>query len=190
MAPGPSQTERVNRDRAFDLMMSEHGEAVVLITEGDASMLPHLAGGDAVLAVPIAGPPRAGDLLLYEQSDYWVVHRCLGAATTKDGRRGYRTRGDGRNVLDPLLTADRVRARIVAVRRAGAWRSLDGTLARGYARLIAAHDLFWAAGGIVARTIGLGGLVASIDSGLLRLLVPPVFPAVHRRMADKGRLIE
>ena len=170
--------------------MSERGAAIVEITPGDTSMVPHLSGGDAVRAVPLAGPPALGDLLLFRQSDYWVVHRFLGAARTRDGRRGFRTRGDGRNVLDPLLSVEDVRARIVALRRAGAWHSLEGIPARGYARAIAWHDLLWAAAGVAARKVGLGRIVATADLGLLRVLVPPVFPAVHRRIADEGRLIE
>jgi hypothetical protein len=178
----PSQPGGVLRDEALRLMLSERGEAFVLVTDGDTSMAPLLRGGDGVLAGPLATPPRPGDLLLYRQQDYWVVHRCLGTAAA-DGRSGLRTRGDGRNVLDPLLGADDVRARIVALRRGGAWRSLEGPAARSYARLMAWHDLFWAAAGIGARKIGLGRMVAAIDLGVLRLAVPLAFPLLHRRIA-------
>jgi len=183
MPNDPSQPTGVLRDQALRLLLFERGEAVVFVTEGDTSMVPHLRGGDAVLAAPLAAPPRRGDLLLYRQQDYWVVHRCLGWAAAPDGRSGLRTRGDGRNVLDPHLVAEDVRARVVALRREGAWRSLQGRPARVYSRFMAWHDLFWAAAGVVARRIGLGRAVAAIDLGVLRLSVPLVFPILHRRIA-------
>ncbi len=171
------------RDQALDLMLSTHGSAIVLVTQGDTSMVPHLRGGDAVLAVPLAAAPGRGDLLLYRQSDYWVVHRCLGRAVARDGQAGLRTRGDGRNALDPLLAPGDILARVTAVRRRGVWRSLESRGARVYARLMAWHDLFWAAVGVVARKAGLGRAVSEIDLLSLRLSVPLAFPLFHRRIA-------
>ena len=182
----PSQPTGVLRDQALQWMLSERGEAIVLVTEGDTSMLPHLSGGDAVLAVPLVAPPARGDLVLYRQQEYWVVHRCLGWARAPDGGTGLRTRGDGRNVLDPRVQAADVRARIVALRRGGAWRSLQGPPARVYARLMACHDLFFAAAGVVAGKAGLGRVVAAIDLGVLRLTVPLAYPLFHRRIAPPG----
>jgi hypothetical protein len=166
------------------MMLATRGSAVVVVTEGDTSMLPHLRGGDAVLAVPVAATPGRGELLLYRQQGYWVVHRCLGEAVTHDGRAGLRTRGDGRNALDPLLSPDDVLARVMALRRGGAWRSLEGRPARVYALLMAWHDLFWAAVGVAARSSGLGRLVAGIDLLVLRVSVPLAFPLCHRRIAQ------
>ena len=183
MRSGPSQPSGVPRDEALHLMLSTRGSAVVAVTEGDTSMVPHLRGGDAVLAVPLVATPGRGDLLLYRQQDYWVVHRCLGGAVTRDGRAGLRTRGDGRNALDPLLSPEDVLARVSALRRGGAWRSLEGRPARVYAQLMAWHDLFWAAVGVAARGSGLGRLVAGIDLLVLRLSVPLVFPLFHRRIS-------
>jgi hypothetical protein len=177
-----SPTNGVLRDEALRLVLVERGSAIVPVTEGDTSMVPHLRGGDAIRAEPLVAPPAPGDLVLYRQQDYWVVHRCLGRAVSADGRWGLRTRGDGRNVLDPHLAAEDVLARVVALRRGGQWRSLDGPAARLYAGGMAAHDLCWAAAGIVARKIGLGGLVAALDLAVLRVLVPIVFPLIHRRI--------
>jgi hypothetical protein len=182
MPPVPSHSSGVLRDEALRLMLSERGAAVVPVTAGETSMVPHLEGGDAVLAVPVAAPPAPGDLLLYRQQDYWVVHRCLGRATAVDGRTGFRTRGDGRNVLDPHLASENVLARVVAVRRGGTWRSLDGSTARVYASCMVWHDLCWAAAGVVARKAGLGSFVAALDLGALRLAVPIAFPLFHRRI--------
>jgi hypothetical protein len=183
MSNVPSHPSGVQREHALSLMFSERGGAVVLVAGGDSSMLPLLRGGDAVLAVPLQTEPALGDLILFGQRDYWVVHRCLGRAESRDGRAGFRTRGDGRNVLDPHLLAGDVRARVVAVRRGGGWRSLEGTPARGYAQLMAWHDMAWAAAGIAARRIGLGAVVAALDLAVLRVAVPLAFPLFHRRMA-------
>jgi hypothetical protein len=163
-------------------MLSERGTAIVPITEGDTSMAPHLAGGDAVLATSRADRPRPGDLLLYRQGDYWVVHRFLGWTAGRDGNRGLRTRGDGRNALDPRLLPEDVLARVDALRRGGDWRSLSGARAGLYARLMAWHDLAWAAAGVVGGKLGIGGIVAAIDRSLLRVVVPLAFPIFHRRM--------
>jgi len=183
MPTDPTHPHRLKLDQALDLVMSQRGQVVIPITAGDSSMIPHLRGGDAVLAIPPAGLPSCGDLVLFWQMDYWVVHRSLGPVVTRDGRSGLRTRGDGRNALDPLVVVDDVRARIVAVRRGGVWRTLDGTPARIYARLVAWHDLFWAAAGVVAGSVGLGRAVAAIDLALLRIAVPLVFPLIHGRIA-------
>ena len=171
------------RDQALHMMLATRGSAIVVVTQGDTSMVPHLRGGDAVLAVPLAVAPGRGDLLLYRQSDYWVVHRCLGPVVAHDGRAGLRTRGDGRNALDPLLAAEDVLARVVALRRGGAWRSLESRPARAYAQLMAWHDLFWAVAGVVARRLGLGSAVAATDLVVLRVSVPLAFPLFHRRIA-------
>ena len=178
-----SQPNGVLRDQALHMLLSSHGSAIVLVTPGDTSMVPHLRGGDAVLAVPLTASPGWGDLVLYRQSDYWVVHRCLGRVVARDGRAGLRTRGDGRNVLDPLLAAEDVLARVTAVRRGGVWRSLEGRKARTYSYLVAGHDLFWATAGVVGRKVGLGRAVAAMDHVSLRLSVPLAFPLFHRRIA-------
>ena len=183
MPGGPSQPPRVLRDHALELMLSDRGEVIVSVTEGDTSMVPHLRGGDAVLAVPSVAVPGPGDLLLFRQQDYWVVHRCLAWASASDGSRCLRTRGDGRNELDPPLPPADVRARIVALRRGGAWRSLQGGPARWYARCVAWHDMFFAAAGVLARKAGLGPAAAAIDRGTLRFWAPLTFPICHRRIA-------
>jgi len=182
MPSEPSHSSGVLRDDALKLLLAERGTAIVPVREGETSMVPHLTGGDAVLASPLSAPPAPGDLLLYRQQDYWVVHRCLGRGVGRDGRSGFRTRGDGRNVLDPLLPPEAVLARVVAVRRAGTWRSLSGPAARVYARAMAWHDLSWAAAGHVARKAGFGTLVSRCDLGALNVLVPLVFPLCHRRI--------
>jgi hypothetical protein len=157
------------------------------IAPGDTSMTPHLAGGDVVVAVPPRPVPRPGDLLIYLQQDYLVVHRYLGAARDPSGRPCLRTRGDGRNQLDPPLFAEAVRARVVSIGRSGAWRTVQGPMPEAYARLVAWHDQVWAVLGIAGRKVGLGRAVAAIDGALLRLVARLFFAPVHGRMAPPDR---
>jgi hypothetical protein len=151
-------------------------------------MRPHLLGGDQVAVVAPRARPRAGDLLVYRQQDYLVVHRYLGRARAADGNRCLRTRGDGRNELDPPVLPDAVAARVVAVARDGAWRSLEGTGAMVYARLVAWHDLAWAAAGVGARRIGFGGVAARLDRWFLTIGAAVLFPVIHARIAAPAAL--
>ncbi|HKQ62516.1 MAG TPA: S24/S26 family peptidase, partial [Candidatus Polarisedimenticolaceae bacterium] len=95
------------------------------------SMTPTLASGQT-LGVEFAPEAlRRGDLLLFRQQDYLVVHRLLGPASFPDGRRCWRTRGDGMLALDPPVDPARVVGRVVAVQLGEEWRSLEGRWARG-----------------------------------------------------------
>jgi len=174
-------------DEALELLLKERGGAVIPIAGEDTSMAPHLAGGDLIAAGPLKHSPRVGDLLVFRQRDYLVVHRYLGTARTPDGTPCLRTRGDGRNELDPPVAPSAVRARVTAVRRAGSWRSLDGPVPEAYARLVAWHDHAWAIAGIVGRRIGAGTLVTTIDRVLLRVASMLLFSPFHRRIAPPAQ---
>lgn len=176
----PPDASRVSRERALRLALEAGGEALVVVAKGDTSMLPHLGGGERFLAVPARIPPGLGDLIVFAQQDYLVIHRYLGNAKTPERRTCLRTRGDGRSEFDPPLLPDRVLGRAAAVCRDGAWRSLDGPAAHAYARVVACHALAWAAAAVPARRIGLGGAVAAVDRVLLRLAAALVFPLCHR----------
>jgi hypothetical protein len=168
---------------AVRLLLQEKRSVVLLIAAGDTSMVPLLRGGDAVLAAPWSGQLCAGELLVFRQHDYLVVHRCLGGASTPEGAPCLRTRGDARTELDPPVLAERVVARVRAIRRAGVWRSLDGPGARLHGRLVAWHVLFWAASAIVLGRIGLRPAASAIDRGLLAIAIPCTFPFLHPRLA-------
>jgi hypothetical protein len=170
------------RDEALRLALETSGAAVLTIVAGDRSMEPTLYGGDAVLAVPLAGDPARGDLLVFRQNDDLVVHRFLGPARTREGAPCLRTRGDGRAELDPPLLRAAVRARVAAVRRGDDWRSLQGAGPRLYARLVAGHDLAWAGAIHVLRPLGLSRAAALADRGLLTLGSRLATPFVHRRV--------
>ena len=169
-------------DEALRLALTASGSAVLTIVPGDRSMEPTLYGGDAVLAVPLPDEPVRGDLLVFRQNDDLVVHRYLGPARAKDGAPCLRTRGDGRHELDPPPARAAVRARVAAVRRGAAWRSLDGGAPRVYAFLVAAHDLAWAGAIHLLRPIGLSGAAAVLDRTLLTLGARVAVPLAHRRV--------
>jgi hypothetical protein len=173
----------VSGDEAIRLLLSDLGTAVIAVASGDTSMEPHLPGGCRIALAPARDVPRPGDVLVYRQHDYLVVHRYLGPAAAADGRPCLRTRGDGRNVLDPPVFADAVSARVTAVERSGSWRSLDGPGAAFYARLVAWHALAWAAAGAVSRPVGAGALVAWLDRAVLRVGATLFFTPFHGRVA-------
>ncbi|HEX4823391.1 MAG TPA: hypothetical protein VFV19_03690 [Candidatus Polarisedimenticolaceae bacterium] len=169
-------------DQALTLVLDARGRAILPIAGHDSSMTPHFSGGDLVAAGAPHDAPRPGDVIVFVQQDYLVVHRYLGAARDPSGRPCLRTRGDGRNELDPAVPAGAVRARVVAVRRDGVWRSLEGALPSLYARCVARHDLFWAAAGVLGRKVGLGGLASAFDRTFLRLAAAFLFTPLHPRV--------
>ena len=166
---------------AVRLLLAEGRPAILLIAAGDTSMEPLLHGGDAILAAPSHDRPRPGELLVFRQQDYMVAHRYLGRARTPDGAPCLRTRGDARNELDPPVDADRVVARVRAIRRGGVWRSLDGPGARIHGRLVAWHALAWSACAIVLGRAGLRPAAAALDRALLALTIPWSFALLCRR---------
>ena len=170
-------------DEALKLVLEDGRSSVVPIVQGDASMAPLLHGGDAVVAAAVdpAGPVR-GEIVIFRQNDYLVIHRYLGRARAADGTPCLRTRGDGRNRLDPPLAAANLRGRAIAVRRNGAWRSLDGPGARLFRFAIASHALFWAGTGAWARRAGLGRAVEALDFALLSVTAPWAFAVLHARL--------
>ena len=157
------------------------------IRDGDRSMLPLLRPGQVVEVEyfvdrpPDSGPPlrlRRGDLLLFRQSDYLVVHRLIKRARAVAGGPALRTRGDGWNALDPALEPQRIVGRVTALQDEAGWWSLRTAGARLYATCVAWHDLFYA---------GLGLCAAAGDRVLGRLRLPPILlPSV--RLLDRGTL--
>jgi hypothetical protein len=180
-------------DAAVDLM-GRAGRGGTVRVKG-ASMIPTLREGQ-LLAIEFS--PRSlavGDLLVYRQGDLLMVHRLLGPARAASGVRALRTRGDGLSRLDPRLDPSRVLGRVIALRTGAAdgWRTTRTGRARLYARCVAWHDLFWAAGGFGARKlealIGRCGVrpplqrwVAAVDRSLLwgvhRLLFAWAHPSI------------
>lgn len=154
------------------------------------SMRPGLHEGDEVLIAFSTDGLRRGEILLFRQRDYLVVHRLLGR-----GRGGWRTRGDARNELDPWVAPERVLGRAIAQRRGERWWSLEGPGASLYRQGMAWHGLFWWAAGVVAswpqrllRRVGirlpLRAGVAAIDRLQARLAHALLFRLLHRRCPE------
>jgi hypothetical protein len=173
----------VSADEALRLLLSERGTAVISVAADDTSMEPLIAGGDRIALVPPRSAPRRGDVLVYRQQHYLVVHRYLGSASAPDGRPCFRTRGDGRNTLDPPLFPEAVAARVTSVERSGSWRSLEGRGPAFYARLVAWHGLGWAAAGVALRRLRAEAVAAWLDRACLRAAHALFFEACHGRVA-------
>ena len=178
-------------DAAVELMGRAGRQGTVRV-RGE-SMVPTLLPGQTILADFAAQTPRLGDLLLFRQEGTLIVHRYLGPSRKRDGKRGYRTRGDGSKVLDPVVYPDKVVGRGIAVQRDGRWYSMEGGLARIYGAALALHDLFWYVAARCAalpdRFFGLLGirrplcrLAQAFDRRLLALADGIFFTYVHREM--------
>lgn len=171
-------------------LMGRRGGGAVLPMRGE-SMLPMLREGQLVAVDLSPFEPELGDLLLFRQQDYLVVHRFLGPASQEDGSPAFRTRGDGLPGLDPSVERARVRGRVRAIEDRGLWWSLEGGGARAWALAVALHDLCWAGAAVMAgradgrlRRVGLRSAVrpwvVRTDRALLGLAHRLLFPAFHR----------
>jgi hypothetical protein len=150
-------------------------------------MEPTLPHGSEIVVDFRARAFRRGDLVVFRQGREVVVHRYLGRARFPDGRPCLRTRGDGLLYLDPPLAPEHVLGMVVLVRRAGLWRDLGGRGPRLYARLLAGHDYFWAACGVLAERLQRGRhsawrLARRLDRALLRRADAALFARLHREV--------
>ena len=159
-----------------------------------SSMMPTLREGQRVAVRLEARDLDRGDLLLFRQVDYLVVHRLLGTAHFPDGRPCLRTRGDGRPALDPPVDRGQVRGKVVAIEGDGYWWDLQGGGAKAYGLGLAMHDFFWAAAAVLAgkaeRVLQRLGItwparawIARLDSALLTLTHQLLFKHMHSRIA-------
>jgi hypothetical protein len=140
-------------------LMGQGGRDGTVRVQGE-SMRPTLRPGQ-LLAVDFAPRDLArGDLLVFRQGGLLLVHRLLGPARTREGRKRLRTRGDGVLTLDPPLDLECIVGRVVAIEDHGRWRSVRKPAARVYARLVALHDFFWG---------GMGSVFRRVDYGLERI---------------------
>ena len=180
-------------------MLGSAGRGGTVRVQG-LSMMPMLRQGQ-VLAVDFSPERlRRGDLLVFRQVDYLVVHRLLGPAPRSLDQPRYRTRGDAVPGLDPHVTRDRILGRVTAVRDGGGWWNLRSRKARFYARMLALHDLCWAAAGLAAgkvdggirRVLGLKGpfrtWTAALDRTVLRLAHGLTFRLFHSRCEIQAEL--
>jgi hypothetical protein len=153
------------------------------------SMEPTLPDASEILVDFSKRSFRRGDLVVFRQDRYVVVHRYLGPARFPDGRPCLRTRGDGLLALDPACARESVLGGVLQMRRGGTWWDLGSRGARSYSRAVAWHDLFWAAAGVLTERL-LGGrgavwrLVRRADRALLRRADAALFPRLHRPVEE------
>jgi len=192
MPPGPRILSGDVLDAAVELM-GRSGRLGTVRVRG-TSMEPTLHERDVVAVDFAAGRPLRGDLLLFRQDELLIVHRFLGRGRRRGRPPYYRARGDGRIRLDPPVAPERVVGRVVALDDGSGWRSLRGAAARVYARLLAWHDLGWAAVGVAARAteralagigvhVHLEARAMRIDRWLLHAAHRALFARVHARIA-------
>jgi hypothetical protein len=177
-------------EHALELLTRERATAIWAM-QGE-SMLPTLVDGQRV-AIKL-GPSHLerGDLLLFRQADYLVVHRLLGGTACPDGRPCLRTRGDGRQLFDPPVDHEMVKGRVIAIEAEGLWWDLRGAGAKIYALGLVLHDLKWALAGMLARRVQeslrllgiscpLQAWVGAIDRALLGMAHRMLFKRLHAR---------
>lgn len=195
--PPESKLPRPLLDAAVG-MLGEAGIGGVISVQG-GSMLPTLTPGSEVEVEFGPRETRFGDLLVFRQGDYLVVHRCLGRGRSSGGIRTLRCRGDGVAGLDPPVAPASVIGRVLSARRDDGWRTLSTRRARAYGILLAAHDLAWGAAAAAAGRIedalrrrgvpvSARKLVVGMDGALLRIVDGVLFNGMHpRRMAPAAR---
>lgn len=200
----PTSLHVKHLDGAIELM-GRGGRLRILPMRGE-SMLPTLRSGESIIVDFRPERIERGDLVLFRQADYLVVHRLLGPASREDGTPLLRTRGDGRSALDPPLPRDRLRGRVLGARIEGRWCGFNGAAARVYGLSLALHGLAWAGAGALARALDrrlrrlgfpspLEGWTAAADRALLHAVHRSLFHRLHPRLpaprsaADLERLL-
>jgi hypothetical protein len=165
-------------DEAIGLL-ADRGLPVTLTVTSD-SMTPTLPPASSIRVAPGGDPLRRGEILVFRQAGYLVVHRFLGRSSRS--RTSLRARGDSARPLDPPIAAEHVVGRVVAVRRGEEWRSLAGSGARAYGAALAWHGLFWSWLRSRTGTAGLGSLVEGADRALVGAADRVFFRLAHRRI--------
>jgi hypothetical protein len=178
-------------DAAVVLLGKARHSGTLILT--GCSMLPTLRPGQRLYVKFGAGRLRVGDLVLFRQDDYLVVHRLVASGSDSGGFCRLRSRGDGVPRLDPELDPSSILGRVVAVDDAHGKLDLETRAARSYAWGVACHSRLWAGLGwlalvadrVVAK-IGLVGrfrlMTAALDRLVLRTAHRLLFRRVHGSM--------
>lgn len=162
-------------------LLARSGEEIWVPVVGD-SMRPFLDDGDRVAVRPGRFRPRLGELAIFRQADYVVLHRLLGPVRGAGEEGPYRARGDGRSRLDPPVSASAVLARAAAIDTGRGLFRLDGTGARLYAVAVGLHALAWGAIAAAVRPAGAEEAVARLDRACLSAAHALCFRLLHRRL--------
>jgi signal peptidase I len=128
-------------DAAIDAVLNIWADAErqnIVPIEG-VSMHPFLQHGDQALLKHGLRGLQTGDIIVFRQDNQLVAHRLL--ALRSDG--SCLTKGDNVQFTDPVVTADQVVGRVLAVNRNGRVMRLDTLQWRVTGRLIGGTALFW-----------------------------------------------
>ena len=122
-------------DPFLDLLREalQRGRTVTIRARGH-SMRPLVPDGSKVTLVPLAGPPKVGEIVAYGRGRQLVIHRV---SRVKNGQ--VTTMGDGgRGRADPAVDVRRLLGRAVEVRTPRGWLvRLDTPQARVFGRALA-----------------------------------------------------
>ena len=106
------------------------------------SMRPLIRDGDLVLVAHGHADVRQGDVVVFRREGKLVAHRVLRVYGAGTGKR-FLTKGDNAPQFDPLLGAEEIVGRVLAVRRGDRQMSLDTTAWRSVGRFVAVATLAW-----------------------------------------------
>ena len=151
----PSPQER-HRRTAVDLLGEKwQNEGIIRLQVSGESMAPLLRPEEHVIAAPVpAGDLRRGDLVVVRRQGVLVTHR-LAAHSVGDG---WYTKGDNSLGVDPLVPADAILGRVVALEVLGGL--LDTS---GWRWTILNRILGWI-GGCQTAVLGAAGQLETWDS--------------------------
>lgn len=91
------------------------------------SMQPTLSAGDSVRIVPLEGPPRMGDIVVFPRDTELILHRVVRVRRDVTGGEGrVVTAGDGLGYLDGVIEFGDILGKVEMVENsAGAWSPED-----------------------------------------------------------------
>ena len=106
------------------------------------SMSPTIQDGDRVLVAHGPAGVRRGDVVVFWRDGRLVAHRVL-CIQRGDAGLTFVTKGDSASHLDPLVSADEIVGRVLAVERNDRRMSLDTAAWRTAGWLMAVSTLTW-----------------------------------------------
>lgn len=109
-------------DTAIQLWKTQDKRHWIAVTGN--SMLPLMRAGDQVLVVHNCSHIQPGDVIVFWQSNQLIVHRVIRVEPTPATLR-FLTKGDNGLAFDPMVSADQVIGKVLAVRRADRETLLD-----------------------------------------------------------------
>lgn len=106
------------------------------------SMLPLLRDGDQVLVAHGYAGVRRGDVVVLRHNSALVAHRVLRIFSDEAGTQ-LLTKGDNASQFDPVVSAEAILGRVLAVKRDDRQMSLDSAAWQAWGWLMAVSALAW-----------------------------------------------